>query len=408
MVRLLGMSELKLKPDQLPEGGALSSSTSSLYNLPKGWEVKKLGDVCEIEYGTRVVRKRDGGTIYPVYGGGGATFFMDTTNRNDCLIIARFAMSEHCTRFVKGQFFLNDSGLTVQSKNTKVILQEFLDFQFIYLNDYIYSLSRGAAQKNLNVPAFRQISLHYPKFLPEQKRIVSFLNTAFVEIKAVKSNAEQNLKNAKELFESYLRDVLSNKKWEIKPLGDLCIKVEYGSSSKSASKGDIPVLRMGNIQNGRFNWDNLKYSVNEEENVKYLLKYNDVLFNRTNSPELVGKTAIYKGERPALFAGYLIRIHRNEDLLDADFLNYYLNSQMAIDYGKTIVISSVNQANINGTKLKGYPVPSPKLTKQQEIVQKLDAISAEIKKLEVIYLKKIDDLKELKKSILQKAFRGEL
>jgi type I restriction enzyme, S subunit len=139
-----------------------------------------------------------------------------------------------------------------------------------------------------------------------------------------------------------------------------------------------------------------------------LIKYNDVLFNRTNSPELVGKTAIYKGEMPAIFAGYLIRIHRKEDLLDADYLNYYLNSKMAIEYGRTLMISSVNQANINGAKLKTYPIPLPSLKAQQAIVQQLDALKTETKKLEAIYQKKIDDLEELKKSILQKAFAGEL
>ena len=72
------------------------------------WEIKRLDDACEVEYGTRVVQKKDGGKIYPVYGGGGATFFMDTFNREDCLVVARFAMSAQCTRFVEGKFFLND------------------------------------------------------------------------------------------------------------------------------------------------------------------------------------------------------------------------------------------------------------------------------------------------------------
>jgi type I restriction enzyme S subunit len=124
-----------------------------------------LREVCEIEYGTRVVRKRDGGTIYPVYGGGGATFFMDIFNREDCLIVARFAMSEKCTRFVKGKFFLNDSGLSVKPKDIKDILQSFLNWQFLHLNDFIYSLSRGTAQKNLNVPIFRTIDIYFLSFL---------------------------------------------------------------------------------------------------------------------------------------------------------------------------------------------------------------------------------------------------
>jgi type I restriction enzyme, S subunit len=252
-----------------------------------------------------------------------------------------------------------------------------------------------------------QFTIPFPP-LPEQKRIVAVLDKAFSAIAKAKANAEQNLINAKELFENYLLTILLDKKWTRKTLSEVCNKVEYGSSSKSNPDGKIPVLRMGNIQNGRFNWDKLVYSDNEDDNQQYLLKYNDVLFNRTNSPKLVGKTAIYKGEMPAIFAGYLIRIHRKLDLLDADFLNYYLNSEMAMDYGKTVMISSVNQANINGTKLKGYPIPCPTLEEQQAIVQKLDTLSAETNKLETIYQQKIDDLEELKKSVLQKAFNGEL
>jgi type I restriction enzyme S subunit len=133
--------------------------------MREGWELKKLNDFCDIEYGTRVVRKRDGGTIYPVYGGGGATFFMDTFNREDCLVIARFAMSERCTRFIRGKFFLNDSGLTVNPKDKDTILQKFLNLQFFYLNDYIYSLARGTAQKNLDVPKFRNIEIVIPPYI---------------------------------------------------------------------------------------------------------------------------------------------------------------------------------------------------------------------------------------------------
>jgi len=162
----------------------------------EGWEVKSLEDICEVEYGTRVVRKRDGGTIYPVYGGGGATFFMDTFNREDCLVIARFAMSEKCTRFVKGKFFLNDSGLSIKPKNEKEILQKFLNLQMLYLNSYIYSLARGTAQKNLDVPKFRKIEIRYPTSLQEQEKIVAILDEAFEVIERAKANAQMNLQNA--------------------------------------------------------------------------------------------------------------------------------------------------------------------------------------------------------------------
>jgi type I restriction enzyme S subunit len=244
--------------------------------------------------------------------------------------------------------------------------------------------------------------------LPDQQRIVGILDAAFQGIATAQANAEKNLESARAVFESHLQSVLRNKKWKWKTLGDLCDDVEYGSSAKSKAEGGVPVLRMGNIQDGRLDWENLVYTDDKTEIKKYRLKHNDVLFNRTNSPELVGKTAIYKNEVPAIFAGYLIRIHRKEDLLDGDYLTYFLNSQIAFDYGKTVVTSSVNQANINGTKLMSYPIPAPSLSEQKAIVAKLDALRQNTQRLESIYQRKVEALDALKSSILHEAFAGNL
>jgi type I restriction enzyme S subunit len=267
--------------------------------------------------------------------------------------------------------------------------------------------STGATMKNLSNTALGELVIGVPP-LPEQQRIVGLLDESFAGLATAKANAEKNLRNARALFESHRQSVLRSKKWKWKTLGELCDDVEYGSSAKSKTEGEVPVLRMGNIQNGRLDWENLAYTDDKAEIKKYLLKHNDVLFNRTNSPELVGKTAIYRGEMPAIFAGYLIRIHRKEELLDADFLSYFLNSQIAFDYGKTVVISSVNQANINGTKLKGYPIPAPSLSEQKQIVAKLDSLSEETQHLATVYERKLDALEALKKSLLHQAFTGEL
>ena len=169
------------------------------------WEEKKLGEVCDVEYGERVVKKRDGGTIYPVYGGGGATFFVDRANRKNCLIVARFAMSEQCTRFVDDDFFLNDSGLSVRSKNTRKVLQKFLDLQFFHLNDHIYSLGRGTAQRNLNVAEFKIINIHYPESLPEQKQIVKKLDAVSTETKKLETIYQRKITCLDELKKSILQ-----------------------------------------------------------------------------------------------------------------------------------------------------------------------------------------------------------
>ena len=92
-------------------------------------------------------------------------------------------------------------------------------------------------------------------------------------------------------------------------LGWMTCGVEYGSAAKSAPAGKVPVLRMGNVRNAKFDWSDLVYTSDDHEIATYLLRDGDILFNRTNSPELVGKTAIYIGNRPAVFAGYLIRIN---------------------------------------------------------------------------------------------------
>jgi type I restriction enzyme S subunit len=165
---------------------------------------------------------------------------------------------------------------------------------------------------------------------------------------------------------------------------------------------------MGNIQNGSLDWTKLVSTNNDEDINKLLLKNNDVLFNRTNSPELVGKTAIYRNEQRAILAGYLIRIHRKENLLDADYLNYYLNSKKAREHGFSVVSHSTNQANINGTKLKKYPINLPDLPTQKILGVRFRRLEYEVKRVESIYQKKLMKLEELKKSILQKAFSGEL
>ena len=112
--------------------------------------------------------------------------------------------------------------------------------------------------------------------------------------------------------------------------------VEYGTSAKSSKSGNMPVIRMGNLQNGEINWDDLVFTSDDEEIEKYSLAFGDVLFNRTNSPELVGKTAIYRGERPALFAGYLIRVNHIQTLVDSHYLNLFLNSSLAKQYGNSL------------------------------------------------------------------------
>lgn len=122
--------------------------------------------------------------------------------------------------------------------------------------------------------------------------------------------------------------------WKWVSVGSVSINIQYGSSQKSATSGKVAVLRMGNIQDGKLIFDKLVYTSDEAEIEKYPLKYNDLLFNRTNSKELVGKTAIYKGEIPAIYAGYLVRI--TPLYMNSDYLNYVMQSQFYWNYCQSV------------------------------------------------------------------------
>ena len=162
--------------------------------------------------------------------------------------------------------------------------------------------------------------------------------------------------------------------WEWCRLSYISYGLQYGTSQKSNSTGKYAVLRMGNIQNGEIDFSDLVYSNNDVDFSKLELKKGDVLFNRTNSPEWVGKTAIFRNHKtPCIFAGYLIRINQSEQIIGA-YLNYFLNSSCARKQGNEVVSLAVNQANISGAKLSDYFIPIPPLQEQHRIVEKLDAL----------------------------------
>lgn len=155
--------------------------------MSKGSTQVPLERVAKIDYGTRVTRKKDVGSTYPVYGGGGATFLVDDWNREDCLIVSRFAMSEECVRYVPGRFFLNDSGLTVSTRDEKVLSQRFLDAVLISQSQSIYGLGRGTAQRNLNVKAFREFPIPLPS-LGTQSRVVEQVDEIYDQVGSLTSN----------------------------------------------------------------------------------------------------------------------------------------------------------------------------------------------------------------------------
>ena len=196
--------------------------------------------------------------------------------------------------------------------------------------------------------------------------------------------------------------------WVWEKLGWMTCGVGYGTASKSAKAGRVPVLRMGNIQNAKFDWVDLAYTSDVDEIAEYLLYDGDVLFNRTNSPELVGKSAIFRGEGPAIFAGYLIRVKHNRRVVASQYLNQFLNSHIARQYGNSVKTDGVNQSNINGAKLSNYPFPYCSIGEQREVVIILEKTLSLLDEMEVEIGKELWKAAAIRQSILNKAFNGQL
>lgn len=190
-------------------------------------------------------------------------------------------------------------------------------------------------------------------------------------------------------------------------LEDVASGFNYGTAAKSSPSGDVPVVRMGNIQDGKLDWANLVYTSDEKEIKKYRLSDGDVLFNRTNSPELVGKTAVFRGGREAIYAGYLIRIRCSEALIP-EYLSYSLNSPAGRVYCWAVKSDGVSQSNINAKKIAAFPFRLPSIEEQTEIIRRIESAFGWLDRIAADHAAASRLLPKLEAAILAKAFRGEL
>jgi type I restriction enzyme S subunit len=273
------------------------------------------------------------------------------------------------------------------------------------ISEEIEKLKGGAAQQNLSLGQLNNLPIPIPS-LPEQQRIVAVLDEAFAAIAKAKDNAEQNLKNAKELFDVYLHKYYSSKEdgWEEKKLKEVA---EYFNgltySPKNVSNEGIIVLRSSNVQNDELDFKDI-VRVNLSVKEKIIVKEGDILMcSRNGSARLVGKTATIKNLNEEMTFGTFMMIIRSPF---NSYLSWFFKST---DFRNQIKGGENNMINqITRYMLDDVVISFPPIEKQNEVVRQLDALSIEIKKLETIYQQKINNLEELKKSLLQKAFSGEL
>jgi len=303
-----------------------------------------------------------------------------------------------------GKFTLQRS-VAVLKPNEKII-SRFLMYCLQNMVQVLVSNSRGVAQKGIYLKQIKELEIPLPP-LEEQKRIAGILDKA----DAIRQKRKQAIQLADDFLRSVFLDMFGDpvtnpKGFPIGTIRDFVETANYGSSGKaSETEGEYPMLRMGNITyQGGWDFTNLKYiDLNEKDKPKYLTKKGDLLFNRTNSKELVGKTAVFEENKPMAIAGYLVRVRTNE--LGN---NYYISAYLNSSHGKQTLVgmckSIVGMANINAQELQNIKIALPPL----ELQNKFENIVKQTKSR----LQKHDDsdksIQQLFNSLSQKAFAGDL
>ena len=354
-----------------------------------------------------------------------ASEYLSDLGKSVSRIIPAQATAVCCIGSIGKCGFLDVEGATNQQINSAIPYFNAL-YQYFYMNTEFFTnqLRNSASATTIAiVNKTKMESCYYPLApLAEQQRIVARIESLFAKLDEAKEKAQAvvdsfETRKAAILHKAFTGELTAKWReehgvrmdsWEKKSVGELCISLKYGTAKKSDASGNVVVLRMGNLQQGEIDWSDLAYSKDPDDIEKYKLYPGDVLFNRTNSAALVGKTAIYRGEHPAIYAGYLIKLDYDHDKIIGDYLNYALNTLDAKKYCNSVKTDGVNQSNINAKKIGAYSFNVPSIPEQEKIVsviQKLLSKEQQAKETAEIVLNQIN---LMKKSILARAFRGEL
>jgi type I restriction enzyme S subunit len=257
----------------------------------------------------------------------------------------------------------------LETKDAILLLPELLPF--ICQTDAFFDHAVGTSAGSLS-PRTNWTSLADFEFLlaplPEQTRILELLKAieyASAALQGIGASADR-------LIRALLSDVL-NREWPIVDLGSVVHGTQYGLSINAGSEGQYPMLRMMNLEEGLCVENDIKFvDLNDKDFKSYRLVHGDVLFNRTNSYELVGRTGVYELEGDHVFASYLVRIKTLPEKLEPKFLTLYLNS----DFGRRQVLAyatkAVSQANVNASNLLRVRLPLPPLEEQQRLLEEIE------------------------------------
>jgi type I restriction enzyme S subunit len=400
--------------------------------MNKDWEIKKLGELLEVQNGYAFSSKDycDAGHFVIRIGNvqNGYISLMEPkfTNVLADITLQRFALKEmDILVSLTGNVgrvgviqkehlpaVLNQRVAKLTIQKPLIINREFLLF-FLYSNwfrDELTKAGHGAAQQNISTKDIIEIKLPVPP-LSEQNRIVVILNEAFTAINKAKANVEKNLKNAREIFESYLSIIFAanNSSHEIVSLSDLASDITDGDHMPppKAPEG-IPFITISNIcktTNAIDFSDTFKVPHEYFDKLKHNKKprIGDILYTVTGSfgiPVIVNQNADFCFQRH-------IGLIRPKEGVSSEWLYYLLKSPDVFRQSNDGATGTA-QKTVSLKVLRGLQVPKFNASEQQITVSNLNILSAQNKRLEAIYQQKLTNLEELKKSILQKAFAGEL
>jgi len=340
----------------------------------EGVVVKTLGEVCSIDYGTRIVRKDNIEGEYPVYGSGRAMFSTETFNREGFnILIGRFALSLECVRFVNEKIFLNDSGLSIKPK-TDILLHKYVGYYLLHNQSIIYNCARGTAQKNLEMDIFKSIKIPIPS-LERQQEIVKYLD--FIYEKANKTSNEK-IAELKQLNEFCLNNQKIFGENVVKELGE--ISIINPENMKSGQYTEINYIDIASVKGGQI-LELQKLTNDFPSRAKRIIKKGDILYSSVR-PNLKGyvyiNDDIQNGVASTGFAD--IRVKEPNTIL-SKYLYYIMTS----DYISDDLISKAKGAQYPAVSFDDFEtikIPVPSLELQKEIVEYCEYNDTLIQQLE--------------------------
>jgi type I restriction enzyme S subunit len=366
-------------------------------NKMSKWEMVKLGDVCRPKQWKTISTGQLTETGYPVYGANGVIgFFARYTHEQETLLVTCRGATCGSLNICKPFSYVNGNAMALDNLDTNVNIK-FL-YYFLLFRGFIDVIS-GSAQPQIIRSTIEKIEIPLPP-LDEQKKIADELDKISHLIAKRKSQLEKLDLLVKAKFIEMFGDPVENPMgWKQGIIRDVVHEVKYGTSRPSVDEGKYSYLRMNNITyGGQLDLSNLKQiDIPNDEYEKCVARNGDVLFNRTNSKELVGKTCVYNIDEPMVIAGYIIRVRTNEKVIPI-----YLSSVLNSKYGKNTLFEMckaiVGQANINAQELQNIKVLIPPITLQNQFadyVEKVERMKANMKNglinLETLYKSRMQE-----------------